>query len=181
MQDRVPRYPGRVKLTPVSGQANTYDMVRADNPTQKGDPINKNTLLKDTTAALFGLGKDAVPDGVFNQIKTLIDSKVNAVYGSYVGTGTYGESKPNRLTFDFEPKIIFIGDIVPEDRKWSKGSVLMIKTDDSVTHTTYTGNSDSTGILHYTFRAKTVEWYNRDDKVNQLNNSGTTYRYLVIG
>jgi hypothetical protein len=39
--DRVPTYPGRVKLTPVSGQANTYDMVRADEPIEVGTPINK--------------------------------------------------------------------------------------------------------------------------------------------
>lgn len=64
MQDRVPLYPGRVKMTPVAGQANTYDMTRADDPTQVGTPLNKATLLKDATAALFGLGTDAVPDDV---------------------------------------------------------------------------------------------------------------------
>lgn len=37
--DRVPTYPGRVILTPVSG--NTYDMVRADSPTVEGTPIDK--------------------------------------------------------------------------------------------------------------------------------------------
>ena len=55
MKDRVPLYPGRVKLTPVSGQANTYDMVRADEPTQEGTPLNKATLLKDATARKYGL------------------------------------------------------------------------------------------------------------------------------
>lgn len=64
MRDRVPRYPGRVKLTPVSGQANVYDMIRADSPTQEGDPLSKATFLKDLTAALYGLGSDAVPDDV---------------------------------------------------------------------------------------------------------------------
>ena len=64
MKDRVPLYPGRVKLTPVSEQENTYDMIRADEPTQEGTPLNKATLLKDTTAALYGLGADAVPDDV---------------------------------------------------------------------------------------------------------------------
>lgn len=62
MKDRLPLYPGRVKLVPVSGQENVYDMTRADQPTQAGDPLNKATLLKDATAALFGLGTDAVPD-----------------------------------------------------------------------------------------------------------------------
>lgn len=62
MQDREPTYPGRVTLTPVYGLANTYDMERADRPLQEGTPLNKASLLKDATAALFGLGTDAVPD-----------------------------------------------------------------------------------------------------------------------
>ncbi len=68
MQDRVPLYPGRVKMTPVAGQANTYDMVRADDPTQEGTPLNKATFLKDATAALFGLGASAVPDDVLAEL-----------------------------------------------------------------------------------------------------------------
>lgn len=68
MQDRVPLYPGRVKMTPVAGQANTYDMVRADDPTQAGTPLNKATLLKDATAALYGLGTGAVPDEVLAEL-----------------------------------------------------------------------------------------------------------------
>lgn len=64
MQDRVPVNPGRVKITPEGGSAYYATMVRADNPTQEGTPINKASLLKDTTAALYGLGTDAVPDDV---------------------------------------------------------------------------------------------------------------------
>ena len=71
MKDRVPLYPGRVKLTPVSGQENTYDMVRADEPTQEGDPLSKSTFLKDATVAMFGLGTDSVPDDVFKNLSTL--------------------------------------------------------------------------------------------------------------
>ena len=79
MQDRVPLHPGRVKLTPVAGQENTYDMTRADEPTQEGTPLNKATLLKDATAALYGLGADAVPDDVFAALTTKIgDIKVSA-------------------------------------------------------------------------------------------------------
>lgn len=68
MQDRVSLYPGRVTLTPVAGQANTYDMVRADQPTQEGTPLNKASLLTDATAALYGLGTDAVPNDVFGWV-----------------------------------------------------------------------------------------------------------------
>lgn len=68
MQDRVSLYPGRVKLVPVAGQENTYDMTRADSPTQEGMPLNKENLLKDATAALYGLDETAVPDDVFVKI-----------------------------------------------------------------------------------------------------------------
>lgn len=62
MRDRIPRYAGRVKLTPVANQQYTYDMVRADEPLQEGTPLNRNTLLSDQTAAEFGLSLDATPD-----------------------------------------------------------------------------------------------------------------------
>ena len=68
MQNREPTYPGRVTLTPVAGLANTYDMDRADQPLQQGTPLTKATFLKDATAALFGLGTDAVPDDVLAEL-----------------------------------------------------------------------------------------------------------------
>lgn len=71
MQDRVSLYPGRVKLEPVAGQANLYDLTRADQPTQEGTPLNKASLLKDTTAALFALGADALPDDAMAKIGSL--------------------------------------------------------------------------------------------------------------
>ena len=58
MKDRVPTYPNRVILNPVAGQENTYDIVRADEPQQEGTPINKATLLDDTTAEKLGLTGD---------------------------------------------------------------------------------------------------------------------------
>lgn len=67
MQDRVPVNPGRVLIKPENGAAPYYaTMTRADNPMQKGTPLNKASLLKDATAAKFGLGTDAVPDDAFN-------------------------------------------------------------------------------------------------------------------
>lgn len=91
MQDRVPLYPGRVTLTPVSGQANTYDLTRADQPTQEGTPLNKASLLKDATAALFGLGTDAVPDDALHLLSRFqgglgneyVWAKLNSIAGYY--------------------------------------------------------------------------------------------------
>lgn len=61
MKDRIPKYPGRVMLTPVSGQTNIYDMVRADEPEEVGTPINKMTLLTDDTAESLGLDPETEP------------------------------------------------------------------------------------------------------------------------
>ena len=40
--DRAPQYPGRVTITPVSG--NTYTITRADQPTQAGTQIDAGLL-----------------------------------------------------------------------------------------------------------------------------------------
>lgn len=63
MQDRMPVYPGRIKLTPVSGLSNVYDMERADSPTQEGTALNKANLLADETEALiFGSAQNKTPN-----------------------------------------------------------------------------------------------------------------------
>lgn len=68
MKDRVPTYPGRVKLIPVEGKENTYDMTRADVPIEDGTPLSKATLLADTTAAMAGLDEGATPNDMFKAL-----------------------------------------------------------------------------------------------------------------
>ena len=51
LQDRIVEHPGRVMLTPVSGEENTYDMTRAEGTvTQEGTELNAENLT-----AAFGL------------------------------------------------------------------------------------------------------------------------------
>lgn len=103
MQDRVPLYPGRVTLTPVSGQANTYDLTRADQPTQEGTPINKASLLKDATAALFGKTNAAVPDDI---LRLLSKSALAQLKEKYTKTtiGTLAVGKTITLNVSGTPK-----------------------------------------------------------------------------
>ena len=49
MTDRQPLHPGRVKLVPVAGQENVYDLVRADEALVPGTELKKATLLSDET------------------------------------------------------------------------------------------------------------------------------------
>ena len=164
MQDRVPVNPGRVLITPENGGAAYYaTMTRADNPTQEGTPLNKNTLLKDTTAALFGLDASAVPDDVFNAVKGLLDGGVKIATGSYVGTGTYGSSNPNSLTFDFKPKALFI-----------------CEQGDTVIKVAWTGQSGNGTGTGFKVQGNTITWFSGNAN-NQGNYAERIYNYFAIG
>ncbi len=80
MKDRVPLYPGRVKLTPVAGQTNIYDLVRADQPKQEGTPLNKASLLTDETAAAIGLSGDPTVNNALYALMHNIQPAVLNVY-----------------------------------------------------------------------------------------------------
>lgn len=85
MKDRVPTYAGRVTLTPVTGQDNTYTLAMADQPTEAGTPLNKATFdfvmaAVGTTAGtanaltLAGDGGFTLTDGAAIRFKLHVDS-----------------------------------------------------------------------------------------------------------
>lgn len=197
MQDRVPLYPGRVKMTPVAGQANTFDMVRADDPTQAGTPLNKATFLKDATAALFGKTNAAVPDDILNLLSKSVlaqtvgeDTTLTNVLGtkltvggliesgSYVGTGTYEQANPNTLTFSFVPYMVVIlansaGTFYP--------GVVFIKGQTLSDGIGYNEHINGSYALSVSWGSKTVSWYSNSTPNTQLNSEGTSYYYFAIG
>lgn len=100
--DRVPTYPGRVRLTPVPGSSDLFDLTRADQPTVLGTPVNR---------ALF----------------EALQNEQNET-GAYVGTGN-GASITRTITFAFEPKaFVIIGNgytaiwVSGSDRFYSSGN-----------------------------------------------------------
>lgn len=68
MENRQPTYPGRVKLTPVPGSTDLYDMERADQPTAEGTPLNKATLLQDATCSILNIPDTSVPNDAFAKL-----------------------------------------------------------------------------------------------------------------
>lgn len=93
MQNRVPRYPGRVQLVPVAGQTNIYDMTMADQPTVEGTPLNKQTFLTDAVAsAIGGLGSNPTVSDALNRLRTLLNSKQNTL--TFDSTPRAGSSNP---------------------------------------------------------------------------------------
>ena len=92
MKDRVPTYPGRVRLIPVAGQENTYDIVRADEPQQEGTPLNKATLLDDATAEKLGLTGDPTVNQALAGILRKPIQVTLTVFGWKAVTGGYTQS-----------------------------------------------------------------------------------------
>ena len=181
MQDRVPLYPGRVKLIPVTGQENTYDMVRADEPTQEGTPLNKDSLLKDATAALYGLGAAAVPDNVLALIKPMIDSnyselsslansKAKIDIGSYVGTGEYYKT----LTFPQLPKFVFINEV------GGYAAAMFISIVDNVAGVRVITNGNPQ-VRQGVISGNSIQWtFKSGEYIYAMNANNTTYYWVSI-
>lgn len=106
VEDRVSTYPGRIKLTPVSGESNVYDMSRADVPINEGTPVNKAlfdnkayTLTGDVTIHVDTYGNDSTGDGSTDLPFRTIQKAINAIpkhLGGHTATisvtnGTYSE------------------------------------------------------------------------------------------
>lgn len=88
MKDRVPTYPGRVKLVPVAGQENTYDMERADQPTQEGTPLNKATLLSDLTEeAIWTDSQDRTVDAALKMLADVAYGRIATINLTVKDTG----------------------------------------------------------------------------------------------
>ena len=89
-------------------------------------------------------------------------------WGSYTGNGKCGAAHPNTLTFDFQPKVVFVARTTV-----AYGPVLMV-----------TGGV-STGYCQMTWTGNSVNWYdNRGDyatSTEQLNDFGVVYSYVAVG
>lgn len=164
MKDRVPVNPGRVLITPENGIAAYYaTMTRADNPTQEGTPLNKNSLLKDATAALFGLGTDALPDDVLRKIASDIPNlyvwkKTGASYVEIVPTlsgptGTTYSVGYNNESIQYSDEL----EVVSGTLKLKNPSTVTITTSNYTSYSallcgkyfTVTSNAGSKNYLHF--------------------------------
>lgn len=122
--------------------------------------------------------KSAYPDGslqdgyYYNYLGQL-GGGVRIEVGSYVGTGTYGSSNPNSLTFGFNPKLVIIAP--PSFRNcftWVHG------TDKVGTSL----DGDGPGYGCYTsLSGKTLSYYADKSQSSQMNSNGLIYNYIAIG
>ena len=86
MEDRLPTpgQEGRVLITPEDGSAPFYAKVEmADNPTQAGTPLNKQTLLQDATCSILGIPNTSVPNDAFAKLSLGIGKYGYIIYVTY--------------------------------------------------------------------------------------------------
>ena len=165
MKDRVPVNPGRVLITPESGNPYYATLTRADNPTQEGDPLNKNTFLKDETAALLGIGADALPDDALRKLKSIITFGTTAPDGSDMADGdirlvTGEEVSAGTGAMYFKKEGIVYGLVDQKTAKIETGSYIG----------TGTGGRDNHTILTFSFAPKLViiTKYNSDNNYHNF-------------
>lgn len=98
--------------------------------------------------------------------------------GSYEGTGTYGSSNPNSLTFGFEPQLVAIFNPAQNGNYAYKMFMLRNVLGASV----LAGDGNNLGVI-VTWSAKSVTWYTYQSKDAdyQMNYPGETYNYIAIG
>lgn len=90
---------------------------------------------------------------------------------SYVGTGTFGETAPNSLTFPRTPRFLMIAGY--------KGSDTLMGIPATGGATLFRVGSQGMANLSMTLSGNTVTWYSSSEYV-QLNASGTTYQVLAL-
>lgn len=130
-------------------------------------------------------GYAAIPTGTTIEYLGKLGDKARVQVVSYVGTGTYGESNPNSLTFGNLPEaIIFLG------RVDSSGIVYSLFYTQQETRVLYpkiipNGRNDVNGYgFGYSIYGKrdgnTISWYSTKNQDCQANSIGYTFYYLVL-
>ena len=97
----------------------------------------------------------------------LISSLTKCAYGSYVGTGTFGEDDPVTLTFDDKPKAVQI----------YSGGILMYTLHRGVTSFIYVAGSTNYTI-NVTWSENSVSWYSATIH-GAANTYDATYHYIA--
>ncbi len=170
--------------------------INAAGWTQQGTALNKANLLTDSTATLFGLGSNAVPNDVLAKVKTLLDgershanTKAFIKIGSYIGTDTYGKNNPTSLSLDFPIGFVWIfAQIYPAN------NMLMTTNKDYHPYLSYEGLTTSyqenfgltdrgdlgTNYGKISPDGKTIYWYSTYGPGEQYNSSMYKYLYMLI-
>lgn len=133
--------------------------------------------------ALAGLAASKAEQSEVDTLSGLVGSALpempKVATGTYMGTGTCGEGNPTSLTFPFKPKLVVLA-----------GSGVSVVFLEGQTGTAQCAGGQITN-LRAAWDDATLTWYAESsyqgsasitvNAGNQLNASGVTYQYFIIG
>lgn len=103
-------------------------------------------------------------------------AKVEA--GWYTGTNTKGSDNPTRITFSFDPKIIFVVRDTSQVMNTTNGTVIFYRANPNYM-AIHSLNTTTKTLAGY-YSNKTLSFYSSDQAAFQMNGLGT-YSYVAIG
>lgn len=96
------------------------------------------------------------------------------VCGTYTGTGVFGETNPNILTFSTRPSVLIVQS---RDPAQYSGQLIMIRNSNWGTNS---ANASVDYRPNITWGDKSVSWYMNGSSTIQLNDSGRAYCYVAL-
>lgn len=128
-------------------------------------------------------GYAAIPAGTTIEYLGKLGDKARVQVLSYVGTGTYGSSNPNSLTFDFVPKLLLINS---DDKSAYYICLTLFGTMLTGTYEAYSffdasGNMGYPDSSYARKNGKNIQWYSLRNAYVQANGSGLKYTAIAIG
>lgn len=132
----------------------------------------------DITGGILPVSRGGTGVGSISELLPLLGSTKIAT-GSYIGTGTYGASNPNKLTFGFKPKFFMLYrhfGLTPPGNATSNGFAVGFVWGEGQTSYYHAYGGETT----FTTTATGISWYSTNLSA-QHNASKDEYLYFAIG
>ena len=146
--------------------------------------------LPTTFTATYYVGSDGTAHdkqeyeeaGTFTDISGGAIPMVSIETGSYVGTGTYGQSNPTTITLKGPPKFVIIGTKYGAKLTYYGSMAYLSNTAiwwDGITNEYVCGGGSTTGTITFSVSDNMFQMYS-NMAINQMNDNNTTYYYFAI-
>ena len=158
------------------------------------EAFTKEQTLSSATAAAFNSASGilpATPDAALNILANALSGTAHLAVGSYVGTGTYGQSNPTSISFPFVPVLVIVYrdeyGIAPYSNMAWYESFVWVANESRIESAIFMQGSQGAGtyiITNYTTLSGTsLSWYATYQMTPeaQFNSSGRTYKYIALG
>jgi len=181
----------------TSGGADYYVMIQAKKLLEVGVVVTSYGYVNSPTSDAY---PPAVSDGYTYTALGQFGAKVQIATGSYIGTGTYGASNPNSLTFDFVPRLLIMLGTTTNANGTLYTSVVfgnynlpgryciycdLLSTGYDANNENAFSGTNTRGFAKKSADGKTIYWYHTEDYYAQFNGADPdhiyTYYYMAIG